>query len=175
MVVRLDLAEDVDVLVVRGVLVGLRVDVETATTGAGEDGGVVFVGGEDAFAVERVGVLDHLEQRLVLGGTVDVPGGVENLMAAVLGIRLREHHELDVVRVATEGGEGGDEVIDLVLGEREAEGGVGGDEGGAAFGEHGHARHWAGGGVGEKNREFVQRAEDFLRHPVVDEGGDGRR
>jgi hypothetical protein len=50
----------------------------------------------------------------------------------VLGVGLREHHQLDVVRVATELGEGGDEVVDLVLGEGEAERGVGGDEGGAA-------------------------------------------
>ena len=61
MVVRLDLAEDVDGFLVGGVFAGLRVDVEAAAGGAGEDGGVVLVGGEDAFAMKVVGVLDHLE------------------------------------------------------------------------------------------------------------------
>src|ERR1019366_2209417 len=41
-VVRLDLAEDVDRLVVRGVFVGFRINVEATAAGAGEDGGVVL-------------------------------------------------------------------------------------------------------------------------------------
>ena len=48
MVVRLDLAEQVDFLVVRGVFARLWVDEEAAAAGAGQDGGVVLVGGEDA-------------------------------------------------------------------------------------------------------------------------------
>ncbi|KAG1087419.1 hypothetical protein G6F40_013724 [Rhizopus arrhizus] len=40
-----------------------------------------------------VGVLDHPEQRAVLFLAVDGPAGVEDLVAAVLGIGLREHHQ----------------------------------------------------------------------------------
>ena len=61
----------------------------------------------------------------------------------MLGVGLREHHQLDVVRVAAEGREGLDEVVDFVLGEGEAEASVGGDQRGAAGGEHRHAGHRA--------------------------------
>ncbi len=172
-VVGLDLAEDVDRLGVRGVFVGLRVGPEATADGAREDGGVVLVGGQDAVGVQVEGVLDHLEQRLVLGGAVDVPGGVEDLVAAVLGVGLREHHQLDVVRVAAERGEGLDEVVDLVVGEGEAEGGVGLDKGGAALREHRHARHGLGRGVAEKRGASVKVVEADLRHAVVDLAAEG--
>src|SRR5690606_6404502 len=133
----------------------------------------VLVGGEDAFAVQVVGVLDHLEQRLVLRLSVDVPGGVEDLVAAVLGVGLREHHEFDVVGVASKGLETCFEVIDLVVGEGEAEGLVGGFEGGAAFGEHGNARHGAGRLVAEEGGAGVEVFKDDLGHAVVEFGGDG--
>jgi hypothetical protein len=94
--------------------------------------------------VQLVGVLDHLEQRLVLGGTVDFPGGVEDLVAAVLGVGLREHHQFDVVRIAAEPGEGGDQVVDLILGKGEAQRRIGGDQGGAALGEHRYGGRGAG-------------------------------
>ena len=166
-IVRFNFAEDVDFLLVGGVFIRARVDVEAATAGAGEDGGVVLVGGEDAFAVERVGVLDHLEQRAVLRLAVDVPGGVENFVAAVLGVRLRKHHQLDVVRVAGERGEGLDEIVDFVVGESEAEGTVCGDEGGAALGEDRDARHWAWLLVAEKHVARGEFGEDDLRHAVA--------
>ncbi len=51
--------------------------------------------------------------------------GVEDLVAAVLGVGLREHHQLDVGRIAAERAERRLEVVDLVLGEREAERDVG--------------------------------------------------
>ena len=48
-------------------------------------------------------VADHREQRSssLRSPSID-PVGVEDFVAAVLGIRLREHHELDVGRVAAE-------------------------------------------------------------------------
>ncbi|KAG1314737.1 hypothetical protein G6F63_016151 [Rhizopus arrhizus] len=52
-----------------------------------------------------VGVLDHPEQRAVLFLAVDGPAGVEDLVAAVLGIGLREHHQFDVGGVAPQVGE----------------------------------------------------------------------
>ena len=48
--------------------------------------------------------------------------GVEDLVAAVLGVRLREHHQLDVGRIAAElARSASTQVVDLVVGEREAE------------------------------------------------------
>ena len=43
-IVGLNLAEDVDILVMRGVFSGLRIYVESTASGADEDRGVVFVG-----------------------------------------------------------------------------------------------------------------------------------
>ena len=168
MIVRLDLAEEVDVLLVDGVFAGARVNKEAAAARAFEDGGIVPVGGEDAFAVELVGVLDHLEQRVVAFSPVDVPGGVEDLVAAVLGVGLREHHQLDVVGVAAESGEGPDQVVDLVVGEGEAERAVGFDEGGAAPGEHRHAGQRTRGLVAEEGGAGGEVVENDLGHAVVE-------
>ena len=66
------------------------------------DRGVVRVGEHGALRAGRVRVADHLEQRLVLLLAVDDPVGVEDLVAAVLAVGLREHHQLDVGRVAAE-------------------------------------------------------------------------
>jgi hypothetical protein len=48
------------------------------------------------------GVFDHFEQRLRLLFAVNDPVGVENLVAAVLRVRLREHIQFDIVRVAAQ-------------------------------------------------------------------------
>ena len=172
MIVRLDLAKNVNLLVVRGVFLGARVDVEAPAAGADEDGGVVFVGRKNARAVQRVGVLDHLEQRVVARGAVDVPGGVKNFVAAVLGVGLREHHQLDVIRVASEGGEGLDEVVDLVVGESETEVNIGGDQGGAAGGEDRHTVERTRWLVAEECSAGGEVTEDDLGHAVVQFGGE---
>ena len=117
-VVRLDLAQQVDLLVALDVAAGARVSKEAATGVAGEHRGVVLVGGEDSGPVPLVRVADHLEQRAVARGAVDFPRGVKNLVPAVLGVGLREHHQLYVVRVTPEFGEGPGEIVDLVLSQR---------------------------------------------------------
>ena len=173
MIVGLDLAENVNVLLVRSIFVRDRIGEKAASAGASEDGGVVLVGGEDALGVQRVGVFDHLEQRLVLGLAVDGPRGVKNFVAAVLGVGLGEHHQFDVVRVAAEGGEGGDEVVDLVVGEGEAEVLVGGDEGAAAGGEHRNGVHRARLLLAEERGAGIEITEDGFRHAVVEFGAEG--
>ena len=40
--------------------------------------------------------------------------GIEDLVAAVLGVRLREHHELDVGRIAAQALKAAEQVIDLI-------------------------------------------------------------
>ena len=102
MVVRLDLDQDVERLVVAGVDPGRRVGEPAAADRAGEHRGVVAVGREHAFGRLRVGVADHREQRFGLRDAVDDEVGVEDLVPAMLGVGLREHHELDVGRIAAE-------------------------------------------------------------------------
>src|SRR5690348_9986202 len=64
---------------------------------------------------------DHGEQRLCLALAVDDPVAVEDLVAAVLRIGLREHGQLCVARIAPHRPVGLLEVLDLVLAEGEAE------------------------------------------------------
>ncbi len=66
-------------------------------------------------------VADHGEERLRLALAVDDPVGVEDLVAAVLRVRLREHGELGVGRIASHAAVGALEVFDLVVAQREAE------------------------------------------------------
>ena len=66
------------------------------------DGGVIFISRENVIRRSFEGVFDHLKQRFRLLFTIDNPVGVKNFVAAVLGVRLREHIQLDVVRVTTQ-------------------------------------------------------------------------
>ena len=85
------------------------------------DGGVVLVRRQHAGRADVGRALDPLEQRALLLLAADEPLGVEDLVPAVLAVRLREHHQLDIRRIAAELAVARDEVLDLVVGEREAE------------------------------------------------------
>jgi hypothetical protein len=62
----------------------------------------------------------------------------------VLAVGLREHHQLDVGGVALQAGEGVDQVVDLVVGQRQAPLLVGGLQRGAAAAQHIHKLHGRG-------------------------------
>ena len=47
-------------------------------------------------------VANHVEQRLRLLNAIDSPIRIENFMAAMLGIRLRKHHQFDIRWIAVE-------------------------------------------------------------------------
>ena len=158
MVVGLDLHEDVDFFVVEVVLVVARVGVVASSDSALHHGGVVLVGAKDVGVVELVGVLDHLEQGLVLLHAVDGPFGTEHLVAAVFRVGLSEHVEFHVGRVALELGEVLHEVVDFVGREREAHFLVGLHEGVAALVEH---------------RNHIQRTRFFLAEEHFERGGVG--
>ena len=87
-----------------------------------DDRGVVGVRHHGPLRVRSVGVADHGEQGLRLPLAVDDPFGVEDLVAAVLGIRLREHRELGVGRIAPEPAIGVLQVFDLVSAQGETQG-----------------------------------------------------
>ena len=127
-VVRLHLHEDVDGLVDRAVDVVLGIREVALAQRAFDDRRVVAIRREHARGILRVRVADHREQRLGLLLAVDDPVGVEDLVAAMLGVRLREHHELDVGGIALQRREVLHQVVDLVVRERQAEFGVGLDQ-----------------------------------------------
>ena len=132
MVVRLDLDEDVDRLRAGAIDARARVGKETQACRTFDHGGVVAVGGQDAGGTARVGEADHREQRFLARPAVDDPIGVEDLVPAVLGIGLREHHQLDIGRLAPKPPEALEQVVHLVRRQRKAQLRVCGLEGCAA-------------------------------------------
>ena len=171
-VVRLDLHDDVHGLIVEGEAAGGRVGEEALGLRAANDGRVVRIGTEDVgVGGLLVSVADHAEEALRLLGTIDGPGGVEDLVAAVLAVRLREHHQLDVGRVAAEAGEGGAEVVDLVRREGESARAVGLLERCAPAAEDVHGDQRPRRTLLEQPRRIVEPAEHALHHAVVQFGG----
>ena len=82
---------------------------------------VIFIRGKHVVRCGFKGVFDHLEQRLRLLLAIDDPVGVENLVTAVLRVRLRKHVEFDVVRVAPQSGKRVLQVINFVIRQRQTE------------------------------------------------------
>src|SRR4029078_4658650 len=87
---------------VRAVNAGRRIGEEAAAHVALDDGGVVAVGGQHAARAGLGAAPYHLEQRLRLRFALDGELRVEDLVTAVLAVRLREHHQLDVGGIATQ-------------------------------------------------------------------------
>ena len=144
-----------------------RVGLEAGGAAALHHRGVVRVGGENALAVHRlVGVANHPEQRLRLRRTVDQPVGVEDLVSAVLGVRLREHHQFRIRGVAAERREGVGQVVHFVRGEREAQAPVRGVEGGARIVAQRDVPQRAGRG-GQCEQAEVVADDDGLGHAVA--------
>ena len=121
-VVRLDLHQDLDPSRLGRVPLRARIRDEPACLVSAHDRRVVAVRGQHLARVLRLRVADHLEQRPLTLDAVDGPRRVENLVAAMLGVHLREHHQLDVGRVPAEFAEPGAEVVELSGTQRQAEG-----------------------------------------------------
>ena len=75
--------------------------------------------------VELLGVADHAEQALVLQHAVNRELGVEYLVAAVLAVGLREHHQFHIGGVALKAGESLHQVVQFVIGQRQTKSGIG--------------------------------------------------
>ena len=78
----------------------LRIRLEATAVAARHDRGVVRVGGEHAVGGLFRRVANHREERNVLLFAVDRPVRIEDLVPAMFGIGLGEHHQLDVGRIA---------------------------------------------------------------------------
>ena len=172
MVVGLDLHQDVreptagpiDAVLARDEVRDLR---------AFHHGGIVGVGDDRVLRRGGVGVADHAEQRVRLRLAVDHPGRIEDLVAAVLRVGLREHHEFDVGRVTVRRDESIDQVADLVVGQRQAEVAVGGFDGNTAAAQQVDARDRRRLDVGEHTFESGIAVEHGLGHAIVDQCGHG--
>ncbi len=122
MVVRLDLEYRVRQLIActvvdadcAGGMVTMRIEARHAA--AFEHGGVVAVRDHGPQRCGAMRGADHVEQRRAFVLAVDRPCSVEYLVAAMLGVGLREHHQLDISRVALHAGERCQQIVDLVAG-----------------------------------------------------------
>ncbi len=166
-IVRLDLHQDVHGLVVVTILARIRRRDQPRTAPSLDNGRVIGVCRDDPVGAVLRGRLDHAEQPLVLRLAVDDPAGIENLVPAVLGIGLCEHHQFSVSRVATEIAVTVNEVVDLLVREGQAKVRVRlGQRLGPVIAErHGRQRQWL---VNlEQGHGRIGGLDDRLGHSVV--------
>ena len=123
-VVGLDLHQLVESVLLETILVRLGIDRENVGPEASYDCGVVLVRAQGVLRTLLVRVLDHLKERLRLFFAVDYELGAEDLVAAVLGVDLAEHHELGVGRIAPGSGKALGEILHLGFGNRKPDFGV---------------------------------------------------
>ena len=167
MVVGFHLHEDVRRFARWPVHLVLGVGEEAVCDGTFDDRGVVRICGEDPRAVDAAKcVPDHVEQRSGRGNAIDLPIGVEDLVPAVFRVRLGEHHEFRVGRVAVETSVLGDEVVDLVRRKGEPEPNIGRADV-AARKSHEGPRFAAG----EDALMRVPLESDRLRHAIMQQRG----
>ena len=148
---------------------GIRVWMETSGFMAHHHCRIVSIGGQYIFTAHFVGVLDHLEQRGRLLAAIDRPAGIEDLVPAMLGIGLREHHQLDVVRVAAKLGVTIAQVVDLVLRQCQAQPRVRRFQ----LAERDHLERTAP-LRREQRRAILARCQQRLRHRIVQQLADRR-
>ena len=168
MVVRLDLGEEVHRLGMPAPpAFAVRVEaVHRRCGGAFDHCCVVRIRHYGVLRRRPVRFADHPEQAEILRRVVDVPARVEDLVAAVLRIGLREHHQLDIGRVAAELRVGVEQVIDFVVRQCQPEFAIGAHQRCAALLQR-HADQRARRHVTEQRVGVVQRAEHRLGHAVV--------
>jgi hypothetical protein len=177
MVVRLDLGQDVRRLVPVGIL-AIGAGVKARHLGALDDRGIVGIGDDGPGRVRRVRFADHAEQRFVARLAVEDPGGVEDLVSTVLGIGLREHRQLDIGRISPGGEEELEQVIEFVVGQREAEPRVGFNEGVPAAGQEVDEGERLRRDVAKEVAGLREVVENGFQHAIMEQGGDafpGRR
>ncbi len=172
-VVRLDLGQDVRAGGELPVFAAVRVHHQQARRMAFDHRRVVAVGHQRALRAATVGVADHVEQGQLLRHAVDEPLGVENLVPAVLGVDLREHHQLDVGGVATQAREPAFQVIELVRGQRQTLLPVGPFQRRPAAAEHVHDRQRCRRRGLEQPPDQAGVGGQDLGHAVVQQGRRG--
>ncbi len=171
-VVGLDLHQQVRGLILLAVDGVQRVGHHPAPRVALDHGRVVLVGREHPPRVQGVGVADHLEEAVRLRLAVDRPAGVEDLVAAVLGVRLGEHHQLEVAGVSLQSLEGLDQVVDLVRRQGQAQPRVGLDQGLPTLLPQRHHLDRPRLRPLEQGRGLLDPRQHRLGHPVVQQRED---
>ncbi len=166
-VMRFDLHQDMHRLFMRAVLIAARHREEAASGKAFNHGSVIFIGRQHAFGVQLEGVFDHAEQAFLLRLAIDIPGGIKDLVAAVLGVGLGKHHQLDIAGVTLQGSKALDQIIDLVISQRQPQAVVSLGQGGTPACQHVHPLKRLGLRMREQASGSVQIVQCYLGHAVV--------
>ena len=128
-VVRFHFHDDMRVFLVETVaLVFRRIRIETLDFRAFNHGRVVFIGDDRAFGMRFVRVAYHAEEGFRLFFAVEDEIGVEDFVAAVFAVCLREHHQLHIGRIALQSLIVFNQIIDFVGGECQTHFGIGFDQ-----------------------------------------------
>ena len=120
-VMGLDLGEDMDLLSAVNIPAAVWFDQKARAAIAPQHGGVIMVSGQHMARMGRVGLPDQLKRRMWLCFAVNVPGGVEDFMAAMFRVGLGEHHQFHIGGIAPEFAEHGQQIIQLRRRERQPE------------------------------------------------------
>ena len=168
MIVRLDLHQDVRRHRVRAVN-AIAVGMEAPDVGTLDDRRVIRICDDGSRRRHFVRVPNHREQRLRLRLAVDDPVGIEYLVPAMLRVRLREHHQLDVGRIAAGAREVVGEIVDLVGRQREAHVDIGALDRNGSVAQQRDARLGLRRDVIEQCVGRLERIEDAFGHPVMDQ------
>ncbi len=100
MVVRFHFHDDMRVFLVETVaLVFRRIRIETLDFRAFNHGRIVFISDDRAFGMRVVRVAYHTEEGFRLFFAVEDEVGVEDFVAAVFAVCLREHHQFHIGRI----------------------------------------------------------------------------
>ena len=169
---RLHLGEDVRGFLPPVVVAG-RIGIKAPDVGPLDHRGIVGIGDHSALRAGLVAFANHAEQGVQLILAIDGPARIEYLVAAMFRIRLRKHHQLDIGRVALEAGEVVDQVINLVVRERQAKFHIRLYQCCASAAENVDTHQWLWRDMMKQRVSLLDRFEHRLGHAIVQSGGNG--
>ena len=139
------------------------------------DRGVVSISHNRALRTGLFRFAHHPEERSWLGFSIDHPIGIEDFVAAVLGVCLRKHHQFHVARVALECvGKVVEKVVNLVWRQSQSHRGIGCKQGSLATPEQVHMVDAARLDVMKERLRCIERIEHHLGHAIVNRRLDDR-
>ena len=137
------------------------------------NGGVVAVGHHRVLGRHLLSVAYHAEQRFVLFFPINGELGIENLMATVFAIGLREHHQFHIGGVAPCLGKSVNQVVNLIDCQRQAPVFVGLLQSRFATAQYIHLLHGHRLQMGEQLLGIGQRRQDAFGHAVMQQSRNG--
>ena len=169
------LHQQVNRLVVLRVFFSLRIREEAVRFMTHNHRGVVFISRKNIRRALLIGVLDHAEQRFLLLLAINGPAGVEDLVTAVLRVRLCKHHQLNVIRVTTQIDETLYQIIDLIVCQCQTQRLVRLFQSRTATAQNIHRSQRTGFFMAEQTRSLIQIGQNRLSHAVMQQTFNNRQ